>query len=530
MGRWIAPLPSQKQPAPATNHATMPKQTMYTAVDTPNLPALPPKGAIVVLGSCFATAVGQQLRQNGRRVVINPLGTLFNPISTADTLSRALECEPPRREMFVETDGKWVSFDCHSDINGRKAEELAQRIEKGQRELRLGILEASMMIVTFGTALLFYREGMVIGNCHKQPAQIFTEDFATPADIETSWKRTLQKIQALNPAIEIVFTVSPVRHLLSGTHRNALSKAILRQAVGQIAGGAPRCHYFPAFEIVLDELRDYRFFGNDYAHPSPLTVNIVTERFWRSVSVHTTTRERSIPENAETFMPVLNRPRTFLEVKVPKLPPLTLTQAVQCVGGTFARNLATLLLQCGIYATFVDPLHPIRTTAEGTYYLLCVETDSTPRIARQAISTIARGVLMVSPIRKAALPQASSAYGHAQALLEAQQLMETNHNLSYFPAYEILHDELRDYRYYADDLLSPSALAMRIIVEKLIKSSVDNHGLKILLRYEALRRTLAHRPSAPQSPTYRALLQNLQEEAQALAPLLHPTLRPKISF
>ena len=114
----------------------MPKQTMYTAVDTPNLPALPPKGAIVVLGSCFATAVGQQLRQNGRQVVINPLGTLFNPISTADTLSRALECEPPRREMFVETDGKWVSFDCHSDINGGNAEELTQRIEKGQRELR----------------------------------------------------------------------------------------------------------------------------------------------------------------------------------------------------------------------------------------------------------------------------------------------------------------------------------------------------------------------------------------------------------
>lgn len=503
---------------------------IFTPVATPPLPHMQHGGTFVMIGSCFAAEMGSRLQQQGDKVVVNPLGTLFNPLSIAMVIHDALREESARRERIVERNGRWVSFDCHSDVCGESREELRRKIAEGHTTLRESIRQAGMVVVTFGTALLFRRNGEVVANCHKQPSKEFEESFATVGEIVETWHGVLGEIREINPNVEIVLTVSPVRHLLSGVHRNAVSKALLLEATRRIVNENARCHYFPAFEIVLDELRDYRFFSDDLAHPSPLTVSIVTERFWHAIGGNVALAERNERKEDGGFVPILSSPRLASTVQVPRMPSLEVSQEILCVGGAFASTLATLLPQCGLYASSVSPQRLSPIVENSPYIILCVETDGTPNMNAEAITSVRSGILMVSPMRRAATPAESSAYNHAKVLLEAHRLLSTNQHLSYFPSYEILHDELRDYRYYANDLLSPSPLALRIITGRLVSSMVDAAGLKILQRYEALQQTRAHRPSDPNAPAYLSLLQKLRAEANALAPLLHPAIRSKIVF
>lgn len=506
-----------------------PNVDITTAVSPTQLPRVRKGDTIVLLGSCFATEVGRRLLELGERAIVNPLGTLFNPISMADTIQRALLGLPPRRERFITRDGCWVSFDCHSDCNGRTPEELAKRIAQGQNALREGLIQAKMVVATFGTSLIFRHQGEVVANCHKRPSKEFSEALAQVEEIVEAWRKTLRSILSINPEAQIVLTVSPVRHLLSGIHRNAVSKALLLKAAMQLAQDEARCHYFPSFEIVLDELRDYRYFQADLAHPAQPTINIVAQRFWQAVGRANEQLPPVVHADSPQFMPILTPPRLMASVETPQLPRLDIARPIRCIGSLFAHSLAKMLSRCGLFARCTPSLSETRETNEA-YTILCIEAEQAELSAEEALFAKDASVVLVSPCRAPSWRGKSSAYSHATAMLKAQYLLDSDPRLAYFPAYEILHDELRDYRFYAEDLLSPSPVALRIIVARLVTSLIEHEDLVTLQRYERLQRTLSHRPSNPGSPADLALRQKLQEDAKALLPKLHPAVGAKLIF
>ena len=228
---------------------------------------------ILMVGSCFSDEIGALMQQRGLQVTCNPFGTLYNPISIAN----ALNLQSPIFNLQFH-DGLWHSMVHHGAFSRPTEQEtravVAESIETMQRALN----EANIVIVTFGTAWVYEMNGEVIGNCHKLPEKEFTRRRLSVEEIVAAW----QPILAQYPDKHWLFTVSPIRHIKDGLHENQLSKATLLQAVEQMVNGKwtnGTLQYFPSYEILLDELRDYRFFADDLVHPSSMAVNYIWERF-----------------------------------------------------------------------------------------------------------------------------------------------------------------------------------------------------------------------------------------------------------
>lgn len=238
---------------------------------------------IMTLGSCFAEDVAERLQRSMLSVCINPFGTLYNPASIAAALERLTAERPYAADELVAYDGLWHSLDHHSRFSSVDPNKALSRINEAYLDGCQRLKTVRHLIVTFGTAYVFEQEGRVVANCHKMPAAQFTRRRLSADGIAALWMPLVDKLKSHNPALDITFTVSPVRHLADGAHGNQLSKATLLLAVEQIMAAHPGvCHYFPSYEIVLDELRDYRFFAADMAHPSDVAVDYVAERFLAS--------------------------------------------------------------------------------------------------------------------------------------------------------------------------------------------------------------------------------------------------------
>ena len=235
---------------------------------------------VLSLGSCFADEMGRRLSDSGFVVEQNPFGTLYNPASGASALRRIMDDHEVQAIDLVQHEGLWHSWHHHGAFSHPTADETLaacnQRLHQAHRALR----EATLLVVTFGTAYVYEYHGQVVANCHKLPADQFTRRRLTTDEIVSLWSPLLDELLVRHPSLSILFTVSPIRHLADGAHGNQLSKSILLLAVDQlVARQAQRVAYFPAYEIVLDELRDYRFFGPDMAHPTALAADIVWHRF-----------------------------------------------------------------------------------------------------------------------------------------------------------------------------------------------------------------------------------------------------------
>lgn len=246
---------------------------------------------ILLLGSCFADEVGQQFVRGGFDALVNPFGTLYNPASIAAMLLRSIslnEC----KEVFEDKDGVWHSWMHHSKFSAHSKEELLSRINDTTQLASDFLHSADVLIITFGTAIIYrlQENGMLVANCHKQPDSLFTRQRLSAYDIEDQWQMLISLIQSINPKLRIIFTVSPIRHKRDGYHINNISKGILLQAVDSLCTPSAssndtsyivngKCTYFPSYEIMLDELRDYRFYSDDMIHPSPLAVRYIWERF-----------------------------------------------------------------------------------------------------------------------------------------------------------------------------------------------------------------------------------------------------------
>ena len=244
-------------------------------------PWIEPATAITLLGSCFADSVGAALARDGFDTMANPMGPLYNPFSLFRCLTDALTGREYGAGDFTPGPMGHHCLDYASRYCGQDAEALAARLNAGLAALRAHLTRSGskLLCLTLGTSYVFYLDGGVaVGNCHKFPASRFERRRLSLGEIAEGWKR----LRPLLPEdLNIILTVSPIRHLADGLHGNNLSKATLQLAAEEICADG-RAVYFPAFEILNDDLRDYRFYADDLKHPSDMAVEYIYDIFGRS--------------------------------------------------------------------------------------------------------------------------------------------------------------------------------------------------------------------------------------------------------
>lgn len=237
---------------------------------------------LLLLGSCFADNIGAKLAEYKFDADVNPSGTLYNPLSVASAVRRLQAATPYTENDLFFREGRYHSFDHHTRFSDASAagclEQINSRLDRSHRRLA----STGTALVTLGTAYVYRLKetGRLVANCHKLPENRFDRRRCEPDELTDACDELVRSLWEANPAMRIVFTVSPIRHWKDGAHANQLSKASLLLAVDRICRRYPqRTDYFPAYEIVMDELRDYRFYADDMLHPSPLAVNYIWERF-----------------------------------------------------------------------------------------------------------------------------------------------------------------------------------------------------------------------------------------------------------
>jgi GSCFA family len=239
------------------------------------------KDPVMFIGSCFATSIGSQFELGRMPVMINPAGTVYNPVSvcnTIDTITSRKKYDSGNLYKYADT---YISFDHYTDFSSGNSEEILNKINSKSEEGLKFLSNASFLFVTFGTARVFRwsESGKIVSNCHKIPAARFTHDILSPNDITSLWNSQLDKMKSLFPDLKVVFTISPVRHWKDGAHGNQVSKSVLFLAIEKLLGHPSKPSYFPAYELVMDDLRDYRFYDNDMLHLSDRAVDYIWEAF-----------------------------------------------------------------------------------------------------------------------------------------------------------------------------------------------------------------------------------------------------------
>ena len=236
---------------------------------------------LMLFGSCFAENIGNLLLENKFRCDMNPFGILYNPLSIAEALGEVIEGKRYTETDLFEAGGMWHSWMHHSSFSARTKEDCLANINARLEKASSSLPETDWLIVTFGTAYVYTLkdDGRVVGNCHKQPDRHFTRRLLTTEEIFEKWADVFEKRLGVFPKTNVLFTVSPIRHAKDGMHGNQLSKATLLLAIERLCKEYDFCHYFPSYEIMLDELRDYRFYADDMLHPSPLAVEYIWECF-----------------------------------------------------------------------------------------------------------------------------------------------------------------------------------------------------------------------------------------------------------
>ena len=245
---------------------------------------------ILMLGSCFSDEIGAQMAQRNMHVTCNPFGTLYNPLSIAQAVNSQFSI---LNSQLIEYGGLWHSMMHHGSFSRPAKEATEQAVKDSVETMQRALDEASVIIITFGTAWVYEMNGEIVANCHKLPESSFTRRRLSVDEIVEAWKPIIARF----PDKHWIFTVSPIRHIRDGLHENQLSKATLQMAIEQLSSleGRPGgvC-YFPSYEILLDELRDYRFYADDLVHPSSLAVEYIWERFADTFCTSQTRNEMNI--------------------------------------------------------------------------------------------------------------------------------------------------------------------------------------------------------------------------------------------
>ncbi len=270
---------------------------------------------IILIGSCFSDHIGKRLRELKFNVDFNPLGIVFNPKSIAIILSRIIHKNYFTEKDVFEKSGLWYSLEAHSSIYETTKELLINQLNQIINKWHIKLKSADVLMITMGSAWVYsYKQtNLIVANCHKLPSDDFEKKIYETHEIIVDFQILIDELKEFNPKLKLLFTVSPVKHLRDGLVENNLSKAILVQSVYQLVKQNINCFYFPAYELVTDDLRDYRFYESDMAHPNLQAIDYVWKKFStvyfnnitttindRIIQIHQAYHHRLLNKNSES--------------------------------------------------------------------------------------------------------------------------------------------------------------------------------------------------------------------------------------
>jgi hypothetical protein len=235
----------------------------------------------MVMGSCFAENIGSRLRESGFRVTVNPFGVLYNPASINYAIKRLIQANPYRQDELTSHDGLFHSFSHHGSFSDSSAEVAINRINGAFNKAQSALRETNRLMITFGTAWVYTlpETGQIVANCHKFPSGRFLRHRLSIDDIVKDYKALIGQLLSMNPGLKIILTVSPIRHMKDGVHENTLSKSVLHLATEALCDHFSEVVYYPSYELMMDDLRDYRFYAEDMLHPSQMAQDYIWDHF-----------------------------------------------------------------------------------------------------------------------------------------------------------------------------------------------------------------------------------------------------------
>lgn len=271
---------------------------------------------VLLIGSCFSEHIYSKLNSLKFTTDTNPFGIVFNPKSIAIAINRILTKDYFTTNSIFEKDGLWFCFEAHTSIFGQTQLELVNTLNTTINEWYEKLKKAQWLVITVGSAYAYKHteQQQTVSNCHKLPHSIFEKQLLQSNDIVSDYSILIENLKYVNPELQVMLTVSPVKHLRDGVIENSLSKAILIQAVHQLVSQNSNCHYFPAYELVTDDLRDYRFYKADMAHPNEMAIDYVWQKFeevyfsddtklinLKFADVHTAFHHKPVNKGTEAF-------------------------------------------------------------------------------------------------------------------------------------------------------------------------------------------------------------------------------------
>ena len=256
-----------------------------TIVSVPNQGGrLSHRHKIMVLGSCFAENIGTRMQNFRYQLDLNPFGVIYNPISVSNSLKMLLDPQEFTQENIHYANERWFSFYHHSKFSYGDPGECLHSINKSLMESAAFLEEVDYLMITFGSAYVFQLKetGEIVSNCHKVPSAKFNHILVKQDEIVAEYDGLITDLKALRPNLKIIFTVSPIRHMRDGLVGNHLSKSTLVVAIHELMERFDNVFYFPSYEILMDDLRDYRFYEDDMVHPSKVAIDYIWEKFTKA--------------------------------------------------------------------------------------------------------------------------------------------------------------------------------------------------------------------------------------------------------
>lgn len=285
------------------------------------------KHPILTIGSCFSETIGNQLTDHKFNTCINPFGTIYNPISIHQLIELALYNRLPDESGYAQREDVHVHYQFHSRFAALNRTALEDSIKKALSETHHFLQSAKWIMITYGTSWVYRlkSDNTVVANCHKMPGQLFGKELLSPDTIIASFDALYSKVKSVNPGLQILLTVSPVRHVRDTLELNSVSKSILRMVCYSVSTAYADVYYFPAYELLLDDLRDYRFYASDLIHPSEEASRYIWQKFTEACMDEGTRNfisEWSAIRQAllhKPFVPGSRSHRQFVESTVKKL-------------------------------------------------------------------------------------------------------------------------------------------------------------------------------------------------------------------
>ena len=239
---------------------------------------------VILLGSCFSDNIGKKLRYHKFQSVLNPFGILFHPKAIESVIKNAITKKEYTEEDVFFFNERWQSFTTHSKLSASSKEEALNQLNQASALINTALKSSTHIIITLGTSSVyrFLASGKIVANCHKVPQHKFKKELLPITEINKSLSSIISLVRKVNPNINFIFTISPVRHLRDGFIENQQSKSHLISALHQIIKIQKNIFYFPSYEIMMDELRDYRFYKEDMIHPNQIAINYIWEKFYEN--------------------------------------------------------------------------------------------------------------------------------------------------------------------------------------------------------------------------------------------------------